>query len=86
MPKSSKAKLKYQQKYNARPENVKKRVMNNQARAIAMKKGLVKKGDDKEVDHKKMLDQGGTNAPSNLRVVDESTNRAWRKKNPKVYG
>jgi hypothetical protein len=86
MPKSTKAKLAYQAKYNAKPENVKKRVLNNQARAIAQKKGLVKKGDGKEVDHKRMLDQGGTNAPSNLRVVDASTNRGWRKKNPKVYG
>jgi hypothetical protein len=86
MTKSSKAKLAYQKEYNAQPENVDKRVKNNAARREAMKKGLVKKGDGKDVDHKKMLDQGGTNAKENLRVVDASTNRGWRKRAPKVYG
>jgi hypothetical protein len=84
--KSSKAKLEYQAAYNRRPENVKKRVMNNAARREAMEKGLVKKGDGKDVDHKKMLDQGGTNAKENLRVVDAKTNRGWRKRSPGVYG
>lgn len=86
MTKSTKAKLAYQKAYNAKPENVKKREKNNQARAIAMKKGIVKKGDGIDIDHKKMLDQGGTNDPSNLRPLDASANRGWRKKNPKVYG
>lgn len=86
MTKSTKQKLAYQKEYNARPENIAKRVKNNAARREAMDKGLVKKGDGKDVDHKKMLDEGGTNAPSNLRVQDASTNRGWRKKNPKVYG
>lgn len=85
MPKSSKAKLAYQKAYNARPENVAKRVKNNQARAKLMAKGLVRKGDGKDVDHKRMLDQGGGNSDNNLRVVNASTNRGWRKKNPKVY-
>lgn len=86
MPKSTKAKLAYQKAYNARPENVKKRELNNAARAAAMKKGLVKKGDGKDVDHIKMLDQGGGNTPGNLRVIPASKNRGWRKKAPKVYG
>jgi hypothetical protein len=86
MPKSTPAKLKYQKAYNAQPENVKKRVQNNAARREAMEKGLVKKGDNKDVDHKRMLDEGGTNAPSNLRVQDASKNRAWRAKKPGVYG
>lgn len=85
MTKSTKAKLAYQKEYNARPENVDKRVANNAARREAMKDGLVKKGDGKDVDHKKMLDQGGTNAKSNLRVQDASENRAWREKHPEVY-
>jgi hypothetical protein len=33
-----------------------------------------------------MIDAGGKNTPSNLRAVSESTNSAWRKKNPKAYG
>lgn len=85
MPKSSKAKLAYQKEYNARPENVKKRVMNNAARREAEKKGLVHKGDGKDVDHKRMLDQGGTNAPGNLRVTSRKANRGWRKKHGDVY-
>lgn len=64
--------------YNAKPENVEKRVKNNQARAMLMKEGLVKKGDGKDVDHKKPLRSGGGNSRSNLRVVSKSRNRGWR--------
>jgi hypothetical protein len=64
--------------YNARPENVRKRVMNDQARRTLTKEGLVKKGDGKDVDHKKMLKDGGTNNRSNLRVKSASWNRGWR--------
>ena len=85
MPTSSKAKLEYQKAYNSRPENVKKRMANNAARREAMEKGLVKKGDGKDVDHKKPLDKGGTNAPANLRVTSASTNRGWRKKHGDMY-
>jgi len=66
--------------YNARPEMVKKRTMNNAARAHMEKKGLVHKGDGKDVDHKKPLRSGGSNHPSNLRVISASKNRAWRAK------
>ena len=55
MPKSTPAKLAYQAKYNARPENVEKRVLNNAARREAIADGKVKKGDGKEIDHKKPL-------------------------------
>lgn len=65
--------------YNARPEMVKKRAMNNAARAMLMKEGLVKKGDGKDVDHKKPLRSGGGNSRGNLRVVPKSENRGWRK-------
>jgi hypothetical protein len=64
--------------YNAKPENVEKRVKNNQARAMLMKEGLVKKGDGKDVDHKKPLRSGGGNSRSNLRVVAKGRNRGWR--------
>jgi hypothetical protein len=60
--------------YNARPENVAKRVKNNQARAEL---GL-KKGDPRDADHKKPLRSGGSNAKSNLRAIDKSRNRGWR--------
>lgn len=66
----------YTREYNARPENKKKRAMNNAARRQAIKEGLVKKGDGKDIDHKKKLMNGGTNAKSNLRVRSVSANRA----------
>lgn len=66
--------------YDATPEQKKKRAMNNAARRELMKEGLVRKGDGKDVDHKKMLKDGGTNARSNLRVVPKGVNRAWAKK------
>lgn len=64
--------------YNARPENVAKRVKNNQARAILEKEGRVRKGDGKDVHHKKPLRSGGSNSRSNLAVTSASKNRGWR--------
>ena len=86
MPKSTKAKLAYQKQYNARPENVNKREANNRARYAALKAGTVHKGDNKQVDHKVPLDAGGKDTPGNRRVVMRSTNEAWRKFHPKMYG
>lgn len=79
MPKSSPAKLAYMREYQATEEQKKRRAMRNAARREAIRDGKVKKGDNKEIDHKQRLDKGGTNDKSNLRVVDASTNRAWRK-------
>jgi len=67
------------EKYNSRPENVKKRVERNQARAQLMKEGLVSKGDGKQVDHKKPLDQGGGNDRRNLRVQSAGLNQSFRR-------
>jgi hypothetical protein len=86
VPKSSKAKLEYQAKRNAEPEQVRRRVLNNAARREAIRNGDAKVGDGKDVDHKRPLDKGGTNAKSNLRVVDRSDNRAWREKHGDMYG
>ena len=82
----SKAKQQYDKAYNARPEQVNNREKRNAARAELMRDGKVKKGDGKDVDHKKMLDGNGTNSKSNLRVVDQTTNRGWRKTNGNQYG
>lgn len=65
---------------NDKPGNAKKRALTNAARAKLEKEGLVKKGDGKDVDHKKPLRAGGSNARGNLRVLSASTNRAWRSK------
>lgn len=86
MTKSTAQKLAYQKAYNAKPENVNKREKNNAARQAALKAGTAHKHDGTNVDHKKMLDQGGTNAPSNLRVISEKENKGWRKDHPGVYG
>lgn len=66
--------------YNADPERVRKRTMNNQARRQLEKEGKVKKGDGKDVHHKKPLRSGGTNSRSNLQVRSASKNRGWRGK------
>jgi 5-methylcytosine-specific restriction endonuclease McrA len=86
MPKSSPAKLAFQKKYNAQPEELAKRIKNNAARQAALKAGTAHKGDNTQVDHIVPLDAGGTNAKSNLRVVSRKQNEAWRKKHPKLYG
>ena len=79
MPKSSPAKLAFQKKYNARPENVNRREDNNLARAHAIKAGKVKVGDGKDVAHKVPLDKGGKSTPDNLKIEARKTNRDWRK-------
>ena len=79
MPKSTPQKLAYQKAYNARPEEIAKRVKNNAARREAIKAGTARVGDGKDVAHKKSLENGGTNAKGNTVVQDRATNRGWRK-------
>jgi hypothetical protein len=52
-------------KYDGKPEQVKDRAKRNAARAMLAKEGVVKKGDGKDVDHKKALSKGGGNARGN---------------------
>jgi len=86
MTKSSKQELATKKAYNARPENVAKRVKNNQARAAMIKAGKAKVGDGMDVDHNVMLEQGGTNAASNLDIETQKENRGWRRSKPQLYG
>lgn len=79
MPQTPERKAEYDKAYNARPEQKKKRAMRNAARRELEREGLVKKGDGKDVDHKKRLAHGGSNSRSNLRVVSQKTNRGWRR-------
>lgn len=46
------------------------------ARRIMEKKGAVKPFDGKDVDHKKMLAEGGSTGAGNLRVVSTAKNRS----------
>jgi hypothetical protein len=61
--------------YQARPVQRKRRAARNNARARMAKEGKVRKGDGKDVDHKRMLSKGGTNRRSNLRVTSAAKNR-----------
>ena len=57
--------------YHSKPEQKKNRAARNKAR----KESGLKKGDKREVDHKKPLSKGGSNHPSNRRIVTRKTNR-----------
>ena len=57
--------------YHSKPEQKKNRAKRNGARR---KLGL-KKGDPREVDHKKPLSKGGGNGKGNLRAVSKTANR-----------
>lgn len=75
MPRNYKAEY---EKYHASPTQKKNRAARNAARAKMAKKGKVKKGDGKDVDHVKPLSKGGTNADG-LRVKPKSKNRSFKR-------
>ena len=81
MTNRTKAELKkHYAEYQGTPEQIAKRSQRNKANRL-MKKELgaaALKG--KDVDHKKPIREGGTNARSNLRVVSVAKNRGWEKK------
>lgn len=57
------------------PRRRKERAMRNKARRAAIKSGKIKKGDKtKQVDHKKPLRSGGSNAKSNWRIRSTKAN------------
>jgi len=59
--------------YQAKPRQVANRAKRNAARALLRKEGVDVEG--KDVDHKRMLKSGGSNARSNLRVQSRAKNR-----------
>jgi hypothetical protein len=63
--------------YNAKPSVKKDNAARKRARRKLEKEGVVKKGDGKDVDHKKALSKGGGNGRSNLRAVPASKNRSF---------
>jgi hypothetical protein len=79
MPRMKNGKRDYsqQRQYNATPAATAKRVANNKARRGAIKSGKASVGDGTDVDHKTPLSKGGSNSPSNLRVVSRSSNRSF---------
>lgn len=65
--------------YHSKPEQIRNRAKRNAARREMEEEGRVHKGDGKDVDHKRALINGGSNAGSNLRVVSRSANRGFRR-------
>lgn len=62
-------------KYHGTAAYRKRRSMRVLARRKLEKMGRVRKGDGKDVDHKRALSKGGTNGLRNLRVVSRYVNR-----------
>lgn len=65
---------KFQSSAKARAERSARTVARRQANAS----GRTHKGDGKEIDHIRGLSDGGTNSPSNLRVISKKDNRGRR--------
>ena len=65
--------------YHAKPDQKKKRAQRNAARDTMEKEGKVKKGDGKDVGHKKALAKGGSNKRSNLKVTSAAKNRSFKR-------
>ena len=84
------ARQKAQAKYNSKPEQVKRRMARNRARAAMIRAGKAHKGDGKDVGH---TDGNPMNTPkrgtSNLRMESKKANRSFprrrsgAKRNPK---
>lgn len=81
---SDSTKAKYDTAYNARPIQKKRRAMRNAARR-EYERIFGDQPASVDIDHKRRLDQGGTNAKGNLRAVGQKHNRGWRK-GMKGYG
>lgn len=62
--------------YHGKAKQRKERAARTAARELMIKKGRVKKGDGKDIDHKKPLRNGGSKGINNLRVRDKSNNRS----------
>ena len=62
---------------NYKPEGIKKRTSREAARRTMQKNGVVKKGSGKDVHH--VNANPYDNRPHNLRVVNRSSNRSFRR-------
>ena len=75
--KNTKARQAAQKKYNAKPEQKKRRAQRNAARAKMMKAGKVHKGDGKDVAHKD--NNTAHNGRGNLAVQSKAKNRSFKR-------
>jgi hypothetical protein len=73
----------YKQEYKKQRTDGPKRdnILRKRLRRKAVKAGLVKPNDNREVDHKKMMKNGGANTLKNTKVLSRVANR---KKQPKT--
>ena len=67
----------YDTAYESTPAQKENRAARNAARSTLSKEGRVSKGDGMDVDHKRPIASGGTNARDNLRAVPKSKNRGY---------
>jgi hypothetical protein len=77
---ATEARRRAQAKYNSKPEQVKRRMARNRARAAMIREGKARKGDGKDVGHANgnPLD----NRKGNLKMESKRSNRSFpRKKN-----
>ena len=79
MPRKKRNYRKEYDEYHGTAKQRKNRSMRNKAR----RKLKLKKGDRREVDHKKPLSKGGTNGRRNLRAVSRKVNRKKGSKSTK---
>jgi 5-methylcytosine-specific restriction endonuclease McrA len=66
--------------YHGTKKQKKNRAKRNAARKTLTEQGLVRKGDGKDVDHKKPLSKGGSNGSGNLSVKKASANRSFKRR------
>lgn len=62
-------------KYHASKRAKTERAQRNKNRRKFQRAGRVRKGDGKEIDHKRPMSKGGGNGRKNLRVVSRRVNR-----------
>lgn len=66
--------------YNHRPAIIRRRSERNKARRIMTKRVGKAALKGKDVNHIRMVKDGGTNAPSNLNIETPHKNRGWERK------
>jgi len=79
---ATKMRRNYRKEYDNYQSSPKQRRNNDKrkaARRLMEKEGKVKKGDGKDVGHKKPLAKGGSNKKSNLKVASKSKNRSFKR-------
>jgi hypothetical protein len=78
---ATEARQRAQAKYNSKPEQVKRRMARNRARAAMIRAGKARKGDGKDVGH---ADGNPMNTPKkgtkNLRMESKRANRSYPRK------